>query len=1021
MRQYLVILFFLFIGAPEGIGTAYAQTEIRGVLRTEEKVLDSARISVIGSNVHCYSDIDGAFQFFLNEFSDDSLKIRIDHLDIVPYTKSFFIQENQLNDLGVIRLRYRVAVSDIFIHYHEEEGVEKGLKEQRKMHGVGEVNYVGDDNDATLNIAEDVKKMTGLHVGHDHGDGNEVAVRGTPNDWNLVLINGVRMPIASESGNRSFGLSAIPTAFVEYASVSRSGQVELAGDAIGGILNVRLKSVADSNYLRLKISKGLNFQSMRPLLNGGLLWNKKSRNNAWGFLLGANSNYRNLNSDELEIVYFGEENHGIRRVSFVDRSNVRSTHAGFIRVEYLQFSKWKIGALGLLSFNGNQSYTRDNRYNYSASEIVLRGGYAEPQNLLAGGGLELKYVGSDKWSIAFRYSHFNNRFKYGAVPFSETDGRNGAHFVDFSATSIAFSDMVYFDEAGQAYASDENGIPVIPNGVQPVGNFLRYKFIGSDQPAGISGDAWNTLSPEYGQLNSEDFIFSKAFSELNETVERDPVNADVNLEYEINKKSKILWGGVLLMRNGSRAISLHEWFQNAAIFQDPIHLGGVSTNQDYNGGFLTELGAPFQDDMYGFLNRDEIQNFVIHHAEKMYQKPMTVAHSEYSLFQGSSYSYTDRFVRSYMVFQNSIGKKWNLDLGLRYDNSAIQMTADSVLYGAENLYLARIYELPGGVFELVDQENDTYAGVYPLVQDNVVAYPIVEKQQQSRFGVLLPSIHAKWNISKRSLMRMVLARTYRRPTYEELKPGAPVIDYDRLEYTLGNPQLKPASSWGLDVAYEKYMAHGQLLSGGLFFKRVSDLIFKTISFNVDPSYGIRTKSFKNAGSPTYLAGAEMTLRKDLGFLHHKLHEFGVELNATYVYSEFQVPGKNFRQKLPNQADLLANLQLFWDAHDSGVFALISFNYTSGYLVEVNTAAVDDQSGVIELLHADTQDYDQFMKSRWEANFFAEWNVNQKLALFGTCNNVFNSPHYLYRGDEERVIQVSYDSISARLGLKWKIQ
>ena len=983
--------------------------------------LDSAKISVYGFDVSYYSEANGFFQFVLPKVQQDSLRIRVDHIDAVPLVRNFPLRADTVNDLGVLRLKYRVMASDIFIVYKEEEGVAKAAKRQQQLNGVGEVNYVGDDNDATLNIAEDVKKMTGLHVGHDHGDGNEVAVRGTPNDWNLVLIDGIRMPIASESGSRSFGLSSIPTAFVEYATVSRSGEVALAGDAIGGVVNVELKSVADSNYLKLKFSKGMNFQSMRPLINGGLLWNKRSQNGKWGMLVGANANHRNLNSDELEIVYFGEENHGIRRVSFVDRSSVRSTHAGLLRLEYAPSSKWKASTLGMLSYNGNQSYTRDNRFNYFSSEIVLRGGYAKPQSVLLGGGLEIAYEGAEKWNLTMRYTSFYHQFAYGNVPFRSDDRRNGAHFVDFSATSVVFRDMVYLDGVGQVFASDENGVPVVPSGVTPQGGFLRYKFIGNDQPTSIQGDAWNTIDPKYKNLRPQDFGFAKAFSELNETVESDPVNAAVDLEYVLSEDRKLSWGAAMLVRNGRRSVSLHEWFQNAAIAQDPISLQGISTNQNYNGGFLTELGAPFQEHVYGFLQRRDIQDFISDREGDLYQLPMTVAHSDYTLFQGSSYSYNDQFFRTYVLSRNKLGKNWELDAGLRFENTSIKMEADSVLYGAENLYLARIYGLPGGEFAVVDQQEDTYQGVYELIQDNVVAYPVVAQQKRSQFGVLLPTVHAKWNVSKRSFFRMAIARTYRRPTYAELKPGAPVIDYDRLEYTLGNPQLKPSSAWGLDVAYEKYMTHGQVVSAGLFFKRVNDLIFKTISFNVDPTYGIRTKSFQNTATPSYLAGAEFAVRKDLGFLHHSLKEFGVELNGTYVYSEFQVPGKRFRQKLPNQADLLANFQFFWDAHEFGVFALMGFNYTSGYLLEVNTAAVDDQSGTVVLLHADTQEYDQFMKARWEGNFYIEWSASRQLSVFGTCNNVFNSPHYVYRGEEERAIQVSYDAVSVRLGMKWKVK
>ncbi len=1018
MKPFLIVV-TLFLG---GIGlltdTCAAQTSVHG--RVVCNNVDKVKIVVLGTALGAYTDSLGYFQLNLEEYKKDSLWLRFEDPDVVPEVRGFAINPGKKVYLGTIELRFRVSEKAIFVIYTEEEGVRKGVKQQRSMEGVGEVNYLGDDKDATLNVAEDAKKMTGLHVGHDHGDGNEVAVRGTPNDWNLVLIDGVRMPIASESGSRSFGLSSIPTAFVDYADVSRSAQTALAGDAIGGVLNVRLKEVSDSNFLKVKLSNGLNFQSMQPLLNVGLLWNKRSSNGRWGVLLGGNTNYRNLNTDELEVVYFGEENHGIRRVSFVDRTNIRSTHAGMLKFDYKANPQWSFGFTGLLSHNGDRTYSRDNRYSYFSSEIILRSGYAEPNSTLFGGLFEIKYQKKGRFRCDLQFASFQNRFRYGNAPFERKDARNGYHFIDFFASSVVFRDMVYLDEAGQTFASDENGLPLVPDGTASVGNFLRYKFIGKDQPANIPGDEWNSIDPDYTSLGVEDFNFRKAFSELNNTTEIDPLNTQLEIQYEINDSWEFSFGGSALMRTGSREVSLHEWFQNASIMQSPINMQQFSLNNDYSGGFLSEIDAPFQDHIYGLLEREEILDFVPSFENSLYQLPMTVSHSNYTLFQGSSYTYKDHYIGAFVLFNGTPVKNLELDFGFRFEQSSIFVSADSVLYGNENLYLARIYELPGGVFQVVDQEEDSYQGVHKLIQDNVVAYPIVQKSQWSKFGAILPMFHAKWNLSRRSSLRFVLSRSYRRPTYEELKPGAPVIDYDRLEYTLGNPGLKPSYSWNLDVSFEKYMPHGQIFTSGLFFKRVEDLIFRTVSFNVDPTLGIRTKSFQNSVTPSYLVGAEFSLRKDLGFIHIAIEELGVELNATYVYSDFQVPGKRFRQSLPNQADVLANFQLYWDSHKYNIYALLGWNYTSGYLVEINTAAVDDQSGNIELLHSENQDFDQFMKSRWEANLFVEWGVTDAISLFATCNNLLNSPHYLYRGTEERVIMVSYDSSSVRFGLKWKL-
>ncbi len=105
---------------------------------------------------------------------------------------------------------------------------------------------------------------------------------------------------------------------------------------------------------------------------------------------------------------------------------------------------------------------------------------------------------------------------------------------------------------------------------------------------------------------------------------------------------------------------------------------------------------------------------------------------------------------------------------------------------------------------------------------------------ENRSTVVSPLAHLVWrfNAPKRDQLRLSLTQSYRAPTLRNLialpslntlypVPGGNVAAYpDRA----GNPALEPERSQGIDLALERYLAQGGVLSVNLFHRRIRDLI-----------------------------------------------------------------------------------------------------------------------------------------------------------------------------------------------------
>lgn len=104
--------------------------------------------------------------------------------------------------------------------------------------------------------------------------------------------------------------------------------------------------------------------------------------------------------------------------------------------------------------------------------------------------------------------------------------------------------------------------------------------------------------------------------------------------------------------------------------------------------------------------------------------------------------------------------------------------------------------------------------------------------QSSR--VVTPLLHAVWKPDARSSdqVRLSLTRSYRAPNLAQLigRPSvnridpAPGPNSELTADSAGNPRLRPEVALGLDLAVERYLAEGGVLSASLFHRRIADLI-----------------------------------------------------------------------------------------------------------------------------------------------------------------------------------------------------
>jgi TonB-dependent receptor len=312
--------------------------------------------------------------------------------------------------------------------------------------------------------------------------------------------------------------------------------------------------------------------------------------------------------------------------------------------------------------------------------------------------------------------------------------------------------------------------------------------------------------------------------------------------------------------------------------------------------------------------------------------------------------------------------------------------------------------LVGGV--RVEATNVDYDGFqYNVDNDNIT--PTTGAQS---YTDILPSLNARWDVDRRTVVRAAWTNTLARPNYFDLVPYREISLEDN-ELATGNSALKPTRSMNLDLMGERYFENVGLVSAGLFHKRITDFIFNFTRFQaLDPVTGQTFSQIsqpRNGPSAT-LTGAEVALQRQLDFLPGPLRNLGVYANYTFNSSEvsgLDIEGRE-NEVLPllGTARHSGNLSLSYDGRR--ITARVAVNYQSESLDAGEGGYNEDAF------------FDRWADRRTDVDANATVQLTSRSRFFLEANNLNNRPLRYFQGIRGRLMQDEFYGRRIQTGLKF---
>ena len=333
--------------AQEVVGTV---TDANGV-----RALQGAEVRIIELNRVAEANRDGSFRFA--DVPPGTYTIEVSYIGAAPVRSTVEVAET-----GVATANIALGGSDDVIVVGQAASLSSSLSRQRAADGVESVltrDAIGQFPDQ--NVAEALRRLPGVNILADQGEGRFVSVRGLDPELNAASINGTRVP-APESDVRSVALDVVPAELIESIEVKKSLTPDMDADTLGASIEINTVSAFDrkKDLLSLKLEGSYNNYAEAFTPKGSVDFSTRITDN-FGIAGGVSYYRRKFETDNIEAADWNKAN-GIvyaEEIQYRDYDVERERLGGSLSLDWRASDTTKLYARGLYSQFSDQEYRGD--------------------------------------------------------------------------------------------------------------------------------------------------------------------------------------------------------------------------------------------------------------------------------------------------------------------------------------------------------------------------------------------------------------------------------------------------------------------------------------------------------------------------------------------------------------------------------------------------------------------------------------------------------------------------------------
>jgi TonB-dependent receptor len=289
---------------------------------------------------------------------------------------------------------------------------------------------------------------------------------------------------------------------------------------------------------------------------------------------------------------------------------------------------------------------------------------------------------------------------------------------------------------------------------------------------------------------------------------------------------------------------------------------------------------------------------------------------------------------------------------------------------------------------------------------------------------VLPSAALKIATGENAAIRFVYSRALSRPNPSDItmSVGIPDLTQNPPTVSLGNPDLKAEHANNYDILFEQYFKPLGMVSGGYFYKSLTDPIIAT---QVRPTSGefagFLVSQPGNAGSAT-LQGFEVAYQQHLTFLPGALAGLGLSANYSYTTSTAHgIPLRTDSPALLRQAPNTWNLSPTYDRGPLSFRLGISYNGANIFAYQYQNLNSDGTPMAPSDLTAGGTagpGGDNYLYTHLQVDAQASVRVSRDLSAVLSGLNLTNEVFGFYNGSPQYVVQREFYKPTFAIGVRF---
>ncbi len=901
------------------------------ILDTSNQTLPGATIYIDSLHTGVVSDINGFYT--LTNIAPGTYKVKVSYVGYSPVEMTITVPEGKTVESDVmlndgVKLR-EVVVGGAF------NGQRRALSSQKNAMGI--VNVVSADQVGKFpdsNIGDALKRISGINVQYDQGEARFGQVRGTSADLSSVTINGNRIPSA-EGDTRNVQLDLIPADMVQTIEVNKVVTADMDADAIGGSINLVTKNTPNKRMFNATAGSGYNAVSKKAQLNLGLTYGDRFFNDKLGLMFSGSYQNAPGGSDNAEFEYDVDDGSVVMK-----EAQMRQYYVTRERQSYSLALDYEFNPDHKISFKGiyNRRNDWENRYRVVYKDLDESDPSEQSIELQTKGGAD---------------DTRNARLERQQTMDFTLDGEHnlgGRLLMDWAASFSRASE----DRPNERYFGlkmDNNTGENLINTFRGIGGRAPYSTIAIP---GLDNEGW-----ELDELTNS-----------NQSIYENEWKFRLNFELPLMKGlygNTLRFGGKYTNKEKDRETTMYK-YDGEDVNDNPIFNDGGAWREHGSSqirkGFM--VGDNYPEGTH-FVSKKYLGsiNFNSMHGEPDYEE------------MSGNYHAKEEITSAYLRFDQKLGQKLDLMLGLRMEHTALNYR---------------------GLNWVVDEdENESLEST---------------GNRKNSYTNWLPSVLLKYDVNDDLKLRASFTETLSRPKYSALIPS---VNYNRAdeEATIGNPNLKPTTSYNFDLSAEYYFKSVGLVSVGFFYKSINNVIVDEVWKGMDAQLPITGTYDYEISKPINaydadLFGVEVAYQRDFGFITPALKCLGFYGN--YTYTANKTKNHHFEHRVLEDGEDIdmigspehtANASLFFEKW--GFNLRLSYNFASAFVDEMGEVAQLDRY------------YDKVNYLDLNASY--TFGKRFKTTIYADVTNLLNQPLRYYQGTKDRTAQVEYYGARFNAGIK----